>query len=313
MIRRPPRSTQSRSSAASDVYKRQISYLPPGLGGMQYVRSISGSVSSTWNSINPATLSGAIDVIVVEHEDGTLACSPFHVRFGKFSLLRPHEKKVDFRVNGVRQEIPLKLAEGGEAFFVFKTANTVPEALQTSPLISPVASPEFRPQNPSLPVSDLEPLDLTADPSSTQKKDENDSQRGLAIPNASRRSQSEAGGLSSSLGEQTIHPSSSSASTSKRINNRMRNPPSIQRHNTDHALPASKVTLDQSFSSSDAHNKPIERPAASLEPQSVRAESPALQTNEDAMTRAINLSKNCLLYTSPSPRDRTRSRMPSSA
>jgi phosphatidate phosphatase LPIN len=61
---------------------------------MQYVRSISGSVSKTWNSINPATLSGAIDVIVIEQEDGTLACSPFHVRFGKFSLLRPYEKKV---------------------------------------------------------------------------------------------------------------------------------------------------------------------------------------------------------------------------
>ena len=37
---------------------------------MQYVRSIGGSVSKTWNSINPATLSGAIDVIVVEQEDG---------------------------------------------------------------------------------------------------------------------------------------------------------------------------------------------------------------------------------------------------
>ena len=38
---------------------------------MQYVRSIGGSVSKTWNSINPATLSGAIDVIVVEQEDGS--------------------------------------------------------------------------------------------------------------------------------------------------------------------------------------------------------------------------------------------------
>ena len=38
---------------------------------MQYVRSLGGSVSKTWNSINPATLSGAIDVIVVEQEDGT--------------------------------------------------------------------------------------------------------------------------------------------------------------------------------------------------------------------------------------------------
>lgn len=34
------------------------------------MRSLSGSVSKTWNSINPATLSGAIDVIVVELEDG---------------------------------------------------------------------------------------------------------------------------------------------------------------------------------------------------------------------------------------------------
>lgn len=28
-------------------------------------------MSKTWNSINPATLSGAIDVIVVEQENGT--------------------------------------------------------------------------------------------------------------------------------------------------------------------------------------------------------------------------------------------------
>jgi len=37
---------------------------------MQYVRNLSGSVAKTWNSINPATLSGAIDVIVVEQSDG---------------------------------------------------------------------------------------------------------------------------------------------------------------------------------------------------------------------------------------------------
>ncbi|ESZ97320.1 hypothetical protein SBOR_2283 [Sclerotinia borealis F-4128] len=108
---------------------------------MQYVRSISGSVSKTWNSINPATLSGAIDVIVVEQEDGSLACSPFHVRFGKFSLLRPYEKKVEFRVNDVKQDYAMKLGEGGEAFFVFETSDNIPEAMQTSPLVSPVSSP----------------------------------------------------------------------------------------------------------------------------------------------------------------------------
>ncbi|KAE9368761.1 LNS2-domain-containing protein [Stipitochalara longipes BDJ] len=108
---------------------------------MQYVRSISGSVSKTWNSINPSTLSGAIDVIVVEQEDGSLACSPFHVRFGKFSLLRPYEKKVEFRVNGQKQDYAMKLGEGGEAFFVFETSDNIPEAMQTSPLVSPASSP----------------------------------------------------------------------------------------------------------------------------------------------------------------------------
>jgi phosphatidate phosphatase LPIN len=108
---------------------------------MQYVRSISGSVSKTWNSINPATLSGAIDVIVVEQEDGSLACSPFHVRFGKFSLLRPYEKKVEFRVNNAKQDYAMKLGEGGEAFFVFETRDNIPEAMQTSPLVSPASSP----------------------------------------------------------------------------------------------------------------------------------------------------------------------------
>lgn len=108
---------------------------------MQYVRSISGQVSKTWNSINPATLSGAIDVIVIEQDDGSLACSPFHVRFGKFSLLRPYEKKVEFGVNNVKQNYSMKLGEGGEAFFVFETTENIPEALQTSPLISPAGSP----------------------------------------------------------------------------------------------------------------------------------------------------------------------------
>ncbi|KAI0106761.1 LNS2-domain-containing protein [Daldinia grandis] len=112
---------------------------------MQYVRNISDSVSTAWNSINPATLSGAIDVIVVQHEDGTLCCSPFHVRFGKFSLLRPYEKKVEFRVNGVKQNYAMKLGEGGEAFFVFETNDTIPQSLQTSPLSSPASSPPLGP------------------------------------------------------------------------------------------------------------------------------------------------------------------------
>ncbi|CAN8101066.1 unnamed protein product [Discula destructiva] len=112
---------------------------------MQYVRNISDSVSTAWNSINPSTLSGAIDVIVVEHEDGVLSCSPFHVRFGKFSLLRPSDKKVEFRVNGKKQDYAMKLGDGGEAFFVFETSDNIPQALQTSPLVSPASSPPLAP------------------------------------------------------------------------------------------------------------------------------------------------------------------------
>ena len=37
---------------------------------MQSLFSISRSVQEAWKSINPATLSGAIDVIVVEQADG---------------------------------------------------------------------------------------------------------------------------------------------------------------------------------------------------------------------------------------------------
>jgi phosphatidate phosphatase LPIN len=128
---------------------------------MQYVRNLSDSVSTAWNSINPATLSGAIDVIVVEQEDGTLACSPFHVRFGKFSLLRPYEKKVEFKVNGVKQNYSMKLGEGGEAFFVFETKETIPLSLQTSPLVSPASSPPLEPeQSTGQGLQEPEPLEL---------------------------------------------------------------------------------------------------------------------------------------------------------
>ena len=130
---------------------------------MQYVRSLGSGVSKTWNSINPATLSGAIDVIVIEQEDGTLACSPFHVRFGKFSLLRPSEKRVEFRVNGIKQNYAMKLGDTGEAFFVFETSNEIPEALQTSPLSSPATSPQTTSfeDSEATELTEPTPLDIT--------------------------------------------------------------------------------------------------------------------------------------------------------
>lgn len=49
-----------------------------------------------YSEINGATLTGAIDVIVVEQPDGEFQCSPFHVRFGKLGVLRSREKVVSF-------------------------------------------------------------------------------------------------------------------------------------------------------------------------------------------------------------------------
>ncbi|EPS37002.1 hypothetical protein H072_9395 [Dactylellina haptotyla CBS 200.50] len=142
---------------------------------MQYVRSIAGSVSKTYNSINPATLSGAIDVIVVEQENGDLACSPFHV---------------EFRVNGHKTGFPMKLGEGGEAFFVFETTSDIPEDLQTSPLVSPASSP--RPMSPvsdggSTLLENPESFDLE----DTEKTSSAATSESVAIP---RRAKSETGG-----------------------------------------------------------------------------------------------------------------------
>ncbi|ODV62147.1 phosphatidate phosphatase PAH1 [Ascoidea rubescens DSM 1968] len=115
---------------------------------MNYFGRAIGSVSKTWNSINPATLSGAIDVVVVEQQDGELFCSPFHIRFGKFQLLRPNQKKVNFKVNDKLTNLPMKLGEAGEAYFVFQADNdsNIPNELITSPVVSASSSPDTSPK-----------------------------------------------------------------------------------------------------------------------------------------------------------------------
>ncbi|CAE6492095.1 unnamed protein product [Rhizoctonia solani] len=95
-----------------------------------------------YKDLNPSTLTGAIDVIVVERlaENGgtELACSPFHVRFGKWQVLLPADKKVSVYVNGKPIPFNMKIGEAGEAFFVFETDEDVPEELMTSPILEPV-------------------------------------------------------------------------------------------------------------------------------------------------------------------------------
>ena len=151
---------------------------------MQYVGRLVSSVYNTITpSINPSTLNGAIDVIVVEREvetdvpvtldDGTqstvrkrtteLSGSPFHVRFGKMSVLRPGERKVTLHLNGSSEPLPfaMKVGENGEAFFIMEIdedAEDVPEDLVTSPIVSATGDAAAEPSAEV--TAEPEPLDL---------------------------------------------------------------------------------------------------------------------------------------------------------
>ncbi|XP_029948308.1 phosphatidate phosphatase LPIN1 isoform X2 [Salarias fasciatus] len=110
---------------------------------MNYVGQLAGQVfvqvKELYRGLNPATLSGCIDVIVVRQPDGSMQCSPFHVRFGKMGVLRSREKVVDIEINGEPVSLHMKLGENGEAFFVKETENkleVVPAYLATSPILS---------------------------------------------------------------------------------------------------------------------------------------------------------------------------------
>ncbi|KAM8774034.1 phosphatidate phosphatase LPIN3 isoform 1-T1 [Rhynchonycteris naso] len=108
---------------------------------MNYVGQLAGTVFGTmkelYQGLNPATLSGCIDVLVVKQVDGSFRCSPFHVRFGKLGVLRSREKVVDIEINGEPVDLHMKLGDSGEAFFVQELDSDeehVPPRLCTSPL-----------------------------------------------------------------------------------------------------------------------------------------------------------------------------------
>lgn len=83
-----------------------------------YVGKLLTNVKEFYNDINSATLTGAIDVIVVKQNDESYLCSPFHVRFGKLGVLRTREKVVDIEINGEPIDIRMELNENGEGLFV---------------------------------------------------------------------------------------------------------------------------------------------------------------------------------------------------
>ncbi|XP_057973646.1 phosphatidate phosphatase PAH2 [Malania oleifera] len=62
---------------------------------------------------------GAVDIIVVEQEDGSFKSSPWYVRFGKFQgVLKTKEKIVNISVNGAEADLHMYLDHKGEAYFL---------------------------------------------------------------------------------------------------------------------------------------------------------------------------------------------------
>eukprot|EP00124_Ichthyophonus_hoferi_P003038 Ihof_evm1s239 gene=Ihof_evmTU1s239 len=134
---------------------------------MNYLKGVITGVKHVYDELNPATLSGAIDIIVIEQEDGTLLSSPFHVRFGKINIFRSREKVVNIEVNGEPVELKMKLGDAGEAFFVTVTNDYVPDSLATSPILAPLELDALGDMEPFLldsesGVVNSNPLDPTA-------------------------------------------------------------------------------------------------------------------------------------------------------
>ncbi|KAL4655644.1 phosphatidate phosphatase LPIN3-like [Arapaima gigas] len=122
---------------------------------MNYVGHLAETVFVTvkelYKGLNPATLTGGIDVIVVRQPDGSLQCSPFHVRFGKLGVLRSKEKVVDIEINGDPVELHMKLGDNGEAFFVEESEDleeSIPAHLCTSPIPTEMMEPSGEHESP---------------------------------------------------------------------------------------------------------------------------------------------------------------------
>ena len=75
-------------------------------------------------TFNKTFLSGAIDMVVIKHPDGSLKATPLRVRFGQFKILKAKEKNVQVFVNDKHIDLPMRLSEHGEVYVTEDGAET---------------------------------------------------------------------------------------------------------------------------------------------------------------------------------------------
>ena len=77
-----------------------MNYLGLGVVGRAGARLVS-SCKDLYNDLNGANLTGAIDVVVVKQTDGTFKSTPFHVRFGKWGVLRTGDLQKEVNISAI--------------------------------------------------------------------------------------------------------------------------------------------------------------------------------------------------------------------
>eukprot|EP00775_Hariotina_reticulata_P010409 gene10409-10567_t len=82
------------------------------------------AILSAVNGLTPH-MAGAIDIMVVQQPDGSLKCSPFYVRFGKYTPMRSKDKKVQIFINGEEAPFSMHLGAYGQAYFAAETMEIV--------------------------------------------------------------------------------------------------------------------------------------------------------------------------------------------
>lgn len=75
------------------------------------------SIPNYYRNINPSTLSGSCDIIVIKNSKNVLKCTSFHIRFGKKQIFRLKECHITLFVNDVHCPLNLKLGLQGEVLF----------------------------------------------------------------------------------------------------------------------------------------------------------------------------------------------------
>ncbi|KCV71982.1 hypothetical protein H696_01390 [Fonticula alba] len=154
---------------------------------MDLFKTALSTAAQFYRDLNPSTLSGAIDIIVVrqppvlvpiEPEGGPgpgsasplgrkaaskmrvvreLRASPVHVRFGKLKLLRPVDNRVLISVNGRTTELTMRVGQGGDAYFVRRAPPEIGAPLDPPGAVSPEApSAAPGPEGPSITLEEAE-------------------------------------------------------------------------------------------------------------------------------------------------------------